>query len=361
MSSAGNPARITAIDGYRAIAITVVMLHHSVVTPGAPNWLPGVMSLVPQCVVAFWVLSGFLITRSLLREEQRTGAIQFRRFYARQAIRFFVPLIGYLLPLGLFITLRYPAFNWWMVVRPLVLDPSTFCIAEGVAHLYSMVLQIYFWLAWPIVLALVPRRFRLPIALLLATAGVAWRTVGPMLNPFGCMGRIDYFFGPLFVGACFALAEPSLKALLAKSQVRSSVFAIGAAVAVAILILANASAQLPGSTTIQLISRAATFAAWGWVVFALANNLVPTLSRALSLPGLTWLGRISFSVYLWQNLFCVGLSDTVFDRFPLNLLAALSCGYVAYRLVELPSLRWRSTIKAKSALSPEVVPTLEKT
>jgi peptidoglycan/LPS O-acetylase OafA/YrhL len=64
---------------------------------------------------------------------------------------------------------------------------------------------------------------------------------------------------------------------------------------------------------------------------------------------------------LWQNLFCFGLSETRFDTFPLNLLASIVCGYIAYRLIELPSLRWRSKIKKRSAISPAIVPALRET
>ena len=381
MLSGNGAKRITAIDGYRAIAILIIMLHHVPFAAGCPDWLASIMPFVPRAVVAFWVLSGFLITRSVLSEERRDGAIQFRHFYSRQAIRFFVPLIGYLILIGLFIAVRYRQFDWWTLLRPALLDPNTYCIAPGVTHLYSMVLQIYFWLALPVVLKISPPAFRLSITSFLILASLAWKFYGQTLamQSGGCLGRIDFFFTPLLIGSCLALTEPFLLRLKTRRSSRSGFIAV-AIIAIAILIFTRSPLSILSSISSALIAVAvslrgnsfvtATYGliqplaisvAWASIVFSLVNNMIPLATRVLSSPGLTWLGRISFSVYLWQNLFCFGLTETRLDTFPLNLLASIVCGYIAYRLIELPSLRWRSKIKRRSAISPAVVPTLNET
>lgn len=381
MASSDTSRRITAIDGYRAVAILIIMLHHVPFAQGCPDWLKSVMNLVPRAVVAFWVLSGFLITRSILSEEKRDGAIQFGHFYSRQAIRFFVPLIGYLLLIGAFIGLRYGQLDWWSLLRPALLDPNTYCIAPGVMHLYSMVLQIYFWLAWPAILKMSPPVFRLPVTSFLVLVTLVWKVYGQKLaaQSGGCLGRVDYYFTPLLVGSCLALTEPYLLRLKTWRFGRST-FIVTGIIAIAVLVftrtplsilssissaIAGAATSLRGNpfvaTVYALIQPLAISVAWASLVFSLMHNIVPVATRVLSFPGLTWLGRISFSVYLWQNLFCFGVSETRFDTFPLSLLASIVCGYIAYRLIELPSLRWRSKIKKRSAISPAVVPTLNQT
>jgi peptidoglycan/LPS O-acetylase OafA/YrhL len=339
------------------------------------------MPFVPRAVIAFWVLSGFLITRSILSEEKRDGAIQFRHFYARQAIRFFVPLLGYLVLIAGFIALRYRQFDWWTLARPALLDPTTYCIAPGVTHLYSMVLQIYFWLAWPIVLKISPPAFRLSATSLLILGSLLWKFYGQALamQSGGCLGRIDFFFTPLLIGSLLALTEPYLLRLKTWRYARPGFIAI-TVIAIAILIftrsplsilssissaLGTVALSLRGNSFITsaygLVQPLAISVAWASLVFLVVNNVVPFATRVLSFPGLTWLGRISFSVYLWQNVFCFGLTETRLDTFPLNLLASIVCGYLAYRLIELPSLRWRSKIKKRSAISPAVVPALTQT
>jgi peptidoglycan/LPS O-acetylase OafA/YrhL len=376
MAASDNSRRITAIDGYRAIAILIIMLHHVPFGAGCPDWLASIMPFVPRAVIAFWVLSGFLITRSILSEEKPDGAVQFRHFYARQAIRFFVPLIGYLILIGLFIAVRYRQFDWWTLLRPALLDPNTYCIAPGVTHLYSMVLQIYFWLAWPLVLKISPPASRLSVTSLFILASLVWKFYGQTLamQSGGCLGRIDFYFTPLLIGSLLALAEPYLLRLKTWRYARPGFIAI-AVTATAILIFTRSplsilssissalgaiALSLRGNSIITsvygLVQPLAISVAWASLVLFVVNNVVPFATRVLSFPGLTWLGRISFSVYLWQNVFCFGLTETRLDTFPLNLVASIICGYVAYRLIELPSLRWRSKIKKRSAISPSAAP-----
>src|SRR3546814_17588412 len=62
------------------------------------------------------------------------------------------------------------------------------------------------------------------------------------------------------------------------------------------------------------------------------------LRTALAMPGLRWLGRISYSLYLWQQLF-FGPGDAyphpwLWSSWPFNLFAAIACAALGYYLVE---------------------------
>ena len=69
---------LPALDGLRAICVLTVMAYHG----GLP--IPGDLG-----VSAFFVLSGFLITWLLILEQQQTGSISLRDFYARRTLRIF--------------------------------------------------------------------------------------------------------------------------------------------------------------------------------------------------------------------------------------------------------------------------------
>src|ERR1700737_3144335 len=69
---------IPSLDGIRAIAVFLVIFYHLGMELGLPI-LPG-----PLGVLAFFVLSGFLITWLLLKEEDKYGSISIRGFYRRR-------------------------------------------------------------------------------------------------------------------------------------------------------------------------------------------------------------------------------------------------------------------------------------
>jgi peptidoglycan/LPS O-acetylase OafA/YrhL len=92
--------------------------------------------------------------------------------------------------------------------------------------------------------------------------------------------------------------------------------------------------------------------AFGCLAFLLHQGRPVRLAKLFAWPGFTWLGRISFSVYLWQNVFCFGISNLSIgslrlDEFPTNMAASIVCGYLSYRLFELPSLRLRRWVKQR--------------
>ena len=52
-----------------------------------------------------------------------------------------------------------------------------------------------------------------------------------------------------------------------------------------------------------------------------------------------WLGKLSYSLYLWQQLFCIGASGWAVRRFPLNLALALAAGAVPARAASRLTIR----------------------
>jgi peptidoglycan/LPS O-acetylase OafA/YrhL len=87
--------RFASLDGLRCLAIVPVIWHHA-----TPHPLDGVLGRGPLGVDLFFVISGFLITTLLLREQERTGTVALGAFYLRRSLRIF-PL--YYAVLGAFV------------------------------------------------------------------------------------------------------------------------------------------------------------------------------------------------------------------------------------------------------------------
>jgi peptidoglycan/LPS O-acetylase OafA/YrhL len=363
--------RSVALDGYRALAITIVMLNHARFAVGYPDWLVPMAGFIKGGVTAFMVLSGYLVTLSLLKEEARSGVMGGWAFLRRQAVRLYVPAIAYLAVVCVWFS-DHPRFLLWKSVRVLWGDPNTATSFPWSGHLYSLAAQLQFFVWWPLALRIIPRGHRLLPVTVLMVLGVAWRTLGKewAILDKGNYLRTDFVYGSLLVGAWWALlVQKGRMEWILRLRGLQLLPLVGAAVFVIVFTRSPSQVlgvfsddlrdwvapwreRFPVVVTIRALAALAGMMAFGCLSFLLHRGRPARLAQLFSLPVVTWLGRISFSVYLWQNIFCFGVTRTWADRFPLSLLASVGCGYLTYRLVELPSLRWRSRLKRPTVEPP---------
>jgi peptidoglycan/LPS O-acetylase OafA/YrhL len=78
MAAQPERAHVTAWDGVRGLAILMVLVGHAI---------PALWPLSAAGVTVFFALSGFLITRLLLRERDRDDRTDLRAFYVRRVFR----------------------------------------------------------------------------------------------------------------------------------------------------------------------------------------------------------------------------------------------------------------------------------
>jgi peptidoglycan/LPS O-acetylase OafA/YrhL len=80
-------------------------------------------------------------------------------------------------------------------------------------------------------------------------------------------------------------------------------------------------------------------------IAGLVLHVIQSPYRILNLAPLVWLGRISYSLYLWQELFC---SNASLHLGYVLILPALACACVSYYCIEQPMLRLRDKWQRKS-------------
>jgi peptidoglycan/LPS O-acetylase OafA/YrhL len=348
------------VDGIRAIAIALVVAYHAKV----PHLHGGFIG-----VDVFFVISGFLISRNLLRERDSSGRIALGRFWARRVRRLVpalalvvaVTLVGayFILPLyALGDVAKQGAAASLYVSNLLFASQARDYFAADVSsspflHTWSLGVEEQFYLVWPVLVALAAwltlrrratadagRRDRR--ALVLAFFGVTF-VVSMALNlSLTASGSTWAFFSLpsrawefAVAGLLAALPTPRL---LRHVRARTVLAVAGLVVlAVALKVLDDATAYpglwalLPVTATVLLIMAGDTFGGE-----AEAN----VVSRGLSLRPMQWLGRVSYSWYLWHwpaiVLLVVALDrDTTTVR-SVAALATLPVAWAAYRWFETP-------------------------
>jgi peptidoglycan/LPS O-acetylase OafA/YrhL len=286
--------RIPTLDGWRGIAVLLVMVSHF--EAGyffQHNWGGTVLNTGQHGVQIFFVLSGYLITANLLQEDK----IHLGHFYVRRFFRLMPAAWAYLLVLGLltvFTHMKAIGHDVWACLffyRNYIKETFSNTCTE---HFWSLSLEEQFYLAWPPILALLGRK-RAGFAAAAAAIGIAiyrFFFFGNAQNMFAFQ-HTEFRADGLLVGCLLAL-------VLQKEQVRAWFLHYGRIVF--LLCLA------PFAYDVYRYAVNGRMTLNESIVLALMIG--STSLHPLALPGrvLEWghlkaLGIMSYSIYLWQGLF----------------------------------------------------------
>jgi peptidoglycan/LPS O-acetylase OafA/YrhL len=339
------------LEGLRGVAILLVVACHGAL-PGMAAGFIG--------VDVFFVLSGFLITGLLVSEIDATGGMGLARFYARRARRILPAAAVVLVATLVVATLVYSPLDVPRVTSDAMaaglsvanihfaieatdyfapVDPSP------ILHFWSLSVEEQFYLAWPALLLLGARLGRPRLGMVAVTGLVLVGTLALGILVSGVSGPWAYYLLPtrawqLAAGAALALAGDGLTRL-------PRTFALplgwlGAGLLVAAIAWIGPSTPYPGIAaavptvgTLFLIAAGARTGSPGWLV--------------LQRRPLRWIGRISYSLYLWHWPILVlgpatlmawdpvvaGSLDPLALRWALVGLAIIAAA-VSWRLIEEP-------------------------
>jgi peptidoglycan/LPS O-acetylase OafA/YrhL len=345
LTTALRRASLPSLDGLRAVAVLLVVVYHFGLTTVNGG----------QGVLIFFVISGFLITWLLLKEEEKWGSISLKHFYLRRTLRifpafyafWFLVVVGFsylgknVYPVQAVASFFY-VNNYYQAIAG---DPNS-----ALSHTWSLAIEEQFYLLWPMLFIALRNPARRIRALAIAIVVVwVYRAVAVLLFdvPQGYIYEaLDMRSDHLMVGCLLAAllhcdaapracrvvcARPALiwvtLALFGGSSVMPNLvdwryrdlvgFALDP-VLVAILI-------------VQGLAFGATTAAW------------------LNVSPMRWVGRMSYSVYLYQQIIVQPARDAL-ASLPVALqlagaiAACLAVSAASYYVIEKPFLllkdRW---------------------
>lgn len=323
------------------MAVAVVVVHHLQVPAIRGGWLG---------VDIFFALSGFLITLSVLRLGQSGKGLGhfWRRRFWRVAPALAVVLVGFVLAAVLVVddpserlSFASAAALQWMNVQGALSGP----FSPHLGHIWSLSAEIQFYLMWPLVLvALI--RLRAPRWLIfsgLVAAFVATAVERAVLESAGAVWNRLYLAPDTRAAALLGGCMVGLLAgwgVFEHSPVLRTTLRVLLVPALGALAVAVVTADFLASGTYYYGLTVAALAA-AVVVGAGAVGMPWPFGTVFASAPLAWLGRISYSVYLWHVPIIAALvamrpEMDLATKAAIVVPATLVVGWLSYLLVERP-------------------------
>jgi peptidoglycan/LPS O-acetylase OafA/YrhL len=329
---------LPTLDGWRAFAVLAVIFCHFAysvtVHEKLPHWVFSVMDGGGEKgVQLFFAISGFLITSRLIEEWNCFGRISLKRFYVRRVCRILPPAMTYLLIIALLGVAGILPFQWkyWL---------SAVCFFRNYMptggtpfdmHYWTLSIEEQFYLIWPALLVLSGLYRARYTASIIILALWIWRWIafhhiwGATIGQGGWL-RSEICFDGLLAGCllAFALDSPILKKWLAKY------LSVWVVVAILVIIFAMGGTYTPSGRTIQSTLMPL-------LIIATILNPHTWLGRLLEVPVIRWVGRLSYSLYIWQQLFTL---QRMLPWYPLQFVALFGVAALSFYGLEKPFMKW---------------------
>jgi peptidoglycan/LPS O-acetylase OafA/YrhL len=287
-------------------------------------------------VDVFFALSGYLICTLLLSEKRATQTISLRKFYIRRAFRILPIILAYLTVL----------FTLWKLDLLPGLKASEFLSVLGfvrnyvpgtwyTGHFWSLAIEEHFYLLIPLMFLLLKWRQAIATCTMLACITIVVRAIEYHFGLFSgslLQFRTENRFDGLMWGAVLALLldQPAIRDWC-KRKMSGYTFIL--------LVVAGAI----GMTLLSAQPWRRTIAALVLPLLIAHTVLRPQLllARWLEAGWVRWIGRLSYSIYVWQTLFLPEGSRPlgIVQNFPWAPVCILTCASISYFWIEKPLIR----------------------
>ncbi|MFP5041319.1 acyltransferase family protein [Parasediminibacterium sp. JCM 36343] len=343
-----------SLNGLRAISIIIVIIHHFSYHGYIPSilqnskWLYLIFNLLEDGqfgVNVFFVISGFLITSLMLKEDAKTATIGLPHFYIRRVLRIFPAY--YTLLLFYFIVQQFGYIKIsnasWATAITYTKD---FNFLAGwdwyTAHGWSLSVEEQFYLLWPIIF-LQGDTFR-------KRASVILFLMVPFLRFFAAIYKIHWVadqsiftrIDAISIGCFFALYKDEL--LKKISPYWNIIFYVCIFYFLFFPFIVGLFYKTRFTAIfVPLLSRHATISNVLIALIMMYSIFGPqrTWFKFLNLKLVNYIGLLSYSIYLWQQFFICKTAFWV-NQFPQNIGMIIVSALVSYHVIEKPFLSLKS-------------------
>ena len=308
---------LPSIDSLRALAVLAVIIYHVDV-----NYLPGGFLGVDL----FFVLSGYLISSLIIKEYKKTGSLNLYNFYIRRARRL-LPAVYFMITVVLVVMVMFNGVllkkshldaifgyiyssNWWYIFHKLDYFDS-FGSQSPFKHLWSLAIEEQFYMIFPLLFLLVNGKkktkdgsYKLNRNFLYVILGVILVSLIAHIILFDINNISRIYFGTdtrafsLLVGAVGAILYPIDKLNTKITPQENLVYSVVSLISIAALI----TIMIYTSEYNTWLYRGGFLlvAILGIIIIISSGKQHTVMAKLLSFKPVVFIGKISYSLYLWH-------------------------------------------------------------
>jgi peptidoglycan/LPS O-acetylase OafA/YrhL len=342
---------LAELDGFRGLAVLFVVIGRYWEFRAPTAELRSLTQHLAQLgVLLFFVLSGFLITGLLYRERALTGSISFKRFYIRRALRLLPPIFLFLSTVVILMRFRLVTdVTNTELLECLLYLRNIFGHSLTLGHFWSLALEEQFYLLWPITFLLLPLNRAAKIVAWVCAAFMLWRGVAIAISLFPYEHGIYYVrpyfrFDSILIGALVVLIISSSQTAYGKLQRFVSVTS-GTAFLLAAGVWYAVGEKVSRSLHITIAEILVAF-----LILHVAMDRKGLVSKLFRSKFLGYFGKISYSLYLWQELFTPieGPSWGAARQLPWAFVIPIAISILSYHFMERPILQLKDRIAGEA-------------
>lgn len=308
---------LPSIDSLRALAVLAVIIYHVDV-----NYLPGGFLGVDL----FFVLSGYLISSLIIKEYKKTGSLNLYNFYIRRARRL-LPAVYFMITVVLVVMVMFNGVllkkshldaifgyiyssNWWYIFHKLDYFDS-FGSQSPFKHLWSLAIEEQFYMIFPLLFLLVNGKkktkdgsYKLNRNFLYIILGVILVSLIAHIILFDINNISRIYFGTdtrafsLLVGVVGAILYPMDKLNTKITPQENLVYSVVSLISIAALI----TIMIYTSEYNTWLYRGGFLlvAILGIIIIISSGKQHTLMAKLLSFKPVVFIGKISYSLYLWH-------------------------------------------------------------
>ena len=344
---------IKGFDGLRAISIIFVLLTHLGIYDDVikeNKFLEKNYNLFSGStgVMIFFTISGFLITSLLLKEKKSNGRINLKIFFIRRFLRLLPPLLLFFLAVFILMFLNLIKSDYLALLISFFylynFVPIIHYTAE-LGHTWSLGVEEQFYFLWPFVINKIRKiktglLFSLFIVFCCIVVNYRYSESYHFLNNY-------FFVNRWFIPACLPIMIGSFTSMILEeyemylnSKIHKSYLFLSLSIFIFVsqLFIPNLSIYY-----INLFQPIGISCFLLWIYF----NQNKLLVNVLDLKPISFLGKISYGVYVYQGLFLLtgpngGLA---IQHYPLNIILVFVFAILSYYLVERRIIKFKNKFK----------------